>query len=255
MSKTKSEEFLSEKEAANLKRREADMHHLERWQASKDPAHLTPLLKSYEPVINNAMRMYRAPEVPESAMKAEMTQIAVKAFETYDPSRGAQLNTHVINSMRKAMRYNGKYQNVGYIPPEQTKWIGPIQRTRADLTDELGRDPTHSEIASRVGEGLRPHIVSRVINNLRADIPTSSFDEDPFERDLARDQEVLSLLPMALNPRDKKVFDHLYGEHRSSAPKIGDRVNMGELARRLGMSASQVSRSHTAIREAYKRYK
>jgi len=252
---SKVDEFLEAKLAAGEKRRQQELHHLEQWRESKDPAHLKPLLQSYAPVIAGAMRMYKAPDVPESAMRAELTEIAIKAFESYDPTRGAQLNTHVQNHMKKSMRFNGKYQNVGYIPPEQTQWIGKIQRAQSDLQDSLNRAPTDHEIAQHVGNGLTPHMVTRVKGNLRADINTSAFEEDPFEQDGARDQEVLSLLPLALGPKDKEVFSYLYGDKQDKAPMLGGRVNMGALAKQLNMSSSQISRSHKVIKDTYKKYR
>mgnify|MGYP003433804910 FL=1 len=252
---SKVREFLEEKQAAAKKRRADEMGHLVKWQQTQDPVHLKPLLKAYAPIIANAVRRYKAPEVPEPAMRAELTEITIGAFNSYDPNRGAQLNTHVQNQFKKSMRFNGRYQNVGYIPPEQTKWIGPIQRAQADLRDELGRDPDHQEIASWVGEGLRAKMVARVQGNLRADIPASSFEDDPMEHDMARDQEVLSLLPLSLKDRDREVFQHIYGNKRDESPQSGGRVNMGELAKQLGMSSSQISRSHAAIQRAYKSYK
>lgn len=247
------EEFTGLVKSAAATRKDKELAHLHQWKTTQDPDHLAPLLKMYEPVVANAVRKYRAPSVPEAAMHAEAVSHVIKAFESYDPKRGAALNTHVQNNLMKLHRYNSKLQNVGYIPADSTKWIGPIDRAHAQLTDELGRAPTHAEVGSHLGiSGTK---VKNIQSIRRADIASSAFEDSPIDHGLARDQEVLSLLPYALNDRQKEVFSYLYGDKQHLAPKVNGRVSMSELAKKLNLSSSQVSRAHTAIGDAYKKYK
>lgn len=248
------ESYLHMSKAAAAKARAQELVHLNQFQQTQSPEALQPLLKAYEPVIESALRHYRAPNVPAEAMRAELTGLAVKAFKTYDPDRGAQLQTHVQNMLRKGHRYNGKYQNAAYIPPGQAKYIGDIDRAHVELSDQFGRAPTSAEIGKHIG--ISATLVNRVQGARRADISTSSFEEDPFERQSDRDQEILSLLPYSLtNERDKEVFHYMYGDKRDQAPRSGGKVNMGQLAKQLGLSSSQLSRSHTAITNKFKEYK
>ena len=250
---TPAEEFTEARKTAAVLRREREASHLAQWKETQDPAHLAPLLKMYEPVIANAVRKYRAPSVPEPAFRAEAVSHVIKAFETYDPSRGAALNTHVQNNLVKLHRYNSKLQNVGYIPADSARWIGPIDRAHADLSDELGRPPTHAEVGKQLG--LSEARVRKIQGLRRADIVSSSFEDSPIDVNLARDREVLSLLPYSLNERQKEVFQHLYGDKQHLAPKVNGRVNMAALGQQLGLSSSQISRAHTAIGEAFKKFK
>ncbi len=248
MADTPIEDFLLTKEAELKKKREEEIGQLNLWKQTKQPEHLQPLLRAYEPVISQKMRQYKAPSIPDSAFKAELTKHLIGAFDSFDPNRGAQLNTHVVNRLRQAMRYNARFQNVAYIPEGQIAQIAPIQKAQNELTEQFGRDPTVDEIADHMGR--TPKFVNRVLTSQRRDIPASMFETDPAETGLARDEEVLSLLPHSLNPQENQVFSHLYGDKKHLHPG-----SMGGLAKQLGMSNSQLARVHTSILKKYKEYK
>lgn len=241
------ERFSSLVKEAVKKQRADEIAHLERWRASGDPEHLEPLLKAYEPVIQSKIRQYKAPSVNESAFRAELQTHLIKAFETYDPSRGTQLNTHVQNHLLKATRYNNLNQNFAYMPEGQTSIIGKIQRAQNQLNEDLGREPTHAEIAAHIG---RPtSVVSRTLKSNRKDIPASKFEDDPDEFAAHRSAEVLSLLPHSLNEEENQVFSHLMGHEGHEQI-----TSTNALAQKLGKTAPQISRIRSSILTKYKGY-
>jgi DNA-directed RNA polymerase specialized sigma subunit len=243
------EDFLQVKEATLEQKREQELQQLQLWRKTQKPEHLAPLIKSFEPVINKTMQQHRAPSIPEAAFRAEAKDHLIRAFETYDPNRGASLSTHVHNHLKKVQRYNITYQNTAYIPEEPTRLIGKIQQAQEALRDDLGRDPTHAEIGRHIGRPTQ--MVSRIITAAgRKDVPSSSFENDPTEHALRRDQEVLDLLPFNLTPAEKQVFNHIYG--REGHALITD---TGTLAKKIGKSDSQISRLRTSILDKYKMYK
>lgn len=242
-------DFLLTKESEIQKKRREELGHLENWRANgKQPEHLEPLLKAYEPLVAQKIRLWKAPPVPEAAFRAELQKHLIKSFETFQPNRGAQLNTWVENNLRKAQRYNTKYQNIGYIPEGQARLIGPIAKAQNELTEQFGREPTADEIGDHIG--MQPKRVARIMTAQRRDIPASAFETDPAEMTLQRDDEVLSLLPTVLTMDEKKVFDHLYGQN--GAQKI---QSTNDLAKRLNKSPSQISRLRTAILNKFNQYR
>jgi len=242
-------DFLLTKEADLQKKRQQELEYLNNWRNNgKRPEDLAPLLQSYTPVIEQKIRQWKAPAVNEAAFRAELQKHLINAFETYDPSRGAQLSTHVENRLQKAKRFNTKFQNMAYIPEGQAVHIGKIQKAHDELLDELGRPPTHEEIADHIG--MSPKQVARIIKSQRKDIPASAFENDPYEYELQRDEEVLSLLPYNLTSDELAVFNHIYG--RDGYPQI---TSTNELAKRLGKSPSQISRIRTSIFNKYQQYK
>lgn len=241
--------YQEEKLAAQQEKKKRDLDNLTLWQKTRDPQHLEPLVTSFEPVLVQKMRQYKAPAIPEAAFKAELTKHLIGALDSYDPNRGAALGTHVENRMRKAMRYNARYQNVAHIPEGQIDQIAPIQQTQQHLYDQFGRAPTAEEVAMHMGKSTR--VVQRVLQSQRKDIPASSLENDPQSHALSRDAEVLSLLPHSLkDDRERQVFHHLYGDLKENPPK-----SLGVLAKQLGLSNTQISRIHSSILDTYKKYK
>lgn len=243
------EELALTKEAELQKKRQEELGHLENWRSNgKQPAHLEPLLKAYEPLVAQKIRLWKAPTVPEPAFRAELQKHLIGAFETFDPNRGAQLSTHVENRLQKAKRYNTRFQNIGYIPEGQARYIGPIQKAQNELAEQFGRDPTADEIGDHIGMPVKK--VNRIMGSLRRDIPASAFESDPHEQALQRDHEVLELLPFNLTTDERKVFNHLYG--REGHAQI---QSTNDLAKKLNKSPSQISRLRTSILQKYQQYK
>lgn len=242
------ESFIQTKQAALADKRQQELQQFQLWKQTQDPAHLQPLLKSYEPVIAQKIRQYKAPSVNEAAFRGELQKHLIGAFETFDPTRGAQLATHVENRLKKAQRYNARYQNVAYIPEGQASHIGKINRATNELTEQFGRAPTFDEIGDHLG--LATRLVQKVVGAQRKDIRSSSFENDPTEVAMHRDQELLDLLPYNLTPNEKSVFNHIFG--REGAAKT-DSTN--DIAQRLGMHPSQVSRLRASILKKYQTYK
>lgn len=233
------------------KRAERDQKHIglwQTWQQDPNPKTLKPLLKQFEPLVNTAVRNWKAPNVNEAAFRSKVQGEIIKGLEVYDPNRGASLNTHLTNRVQKVKRFNTQGQNLAYIPEEKAKYIGKIDAAVDQLREDHGRDPTHAEIAGVVG--ITSKLVKEVQGLRRADIRSSAFMSDPLGHTGSRDQEVIALLRPELSVDEQKVYDHLYG-------KNGKRrvTSTGELATLLGKSPSQVSRLKNRIAEAYNKYK
>jgi len=248
------EGYLQTKKAAPSKRKEHEVELWKRWKSEGEkPEHLEPLLKLYEPVLAQKTRAWKAPTVPESAFQAELTTHLIKALQTYDPSKGAALNTHVETRLPKAMRYNNRYQNLAYIPEGQSGYIGKIQRAQNTLSDELGRAPTVDELGDHLG--LPPKRVATILKAVKKDIPfgrsagpeaydytNSANSQRGFEeQQLAVAQHILpSIFPN--KPEMHDLFNYTYGTN--GFPQVS---STSALAKRMGKSQSQISRMKTQM--------
>lgn len=249
------EDYAKEKIAAKEQRKK---HEVELWKTWKEggeqPKHLQPLLKLYEPLLAQKVRLWKAPQVPESAFKAELQTHLIKAFQGYDPTRGAAINTHVEKRLEKAKRYNNRYQNLAYIPEGQSGMIGDIQRARDRLTDELGRAPTTDELADHVG--VTPKRLDTIIKAVKRDIPmgrsggAESYDYSSAGDRTGRgfeDQQIAvaqHILPTIFpnKPEMHEIFHYTFGTN--NYPQI---LSTGELAKKMGKSEPQVSRMKTIM--------
>lgn len=258
-------EYFETKEAAKEQRKKQEVDLLTHWKANGQQAeHLEPLLKLYEPVIAQHMKK-KPPMVPAPAYKAELLGRAIKAFETYDPNRGAALNTHVDWHMRKAVRYGNLHANVGYLPEGQSAFIGDIDKARNVLSEELGREPTPQEIHDHLQNDpdkdfrkLTPKRIETIQAGRIRDIPMSRSagqQADAYDytgrADQAshgfEDQQIAvakNILPTLFpnNPAMHTLFHHTFGT--DGHEKI---MSTGALAKKMGKSQSQISRMKTQM--------
>lgn len=238
------ENFRS-KEAADRANEDLQLWH--QWdQGGRTAEGLEPLMQRYEPLLARSQKTWKAPAVNPAAFRAELQKHFINAAHSFDPNQGAAFNTHVQTRLKKALRYNTQHQNVGYIPEDKARRIGAINRAADALQEDLGRAPTPDEIGGQIG--LRGEQVRTIQKGVRRDIPGSVFEEkgqDPIELVGSREQDVIRLMGRApeqyLSPEEVTIFKHIYG---TGSPKMS---GTGELARKLNMSQSRVSRLKSSI--------
>lgn len=264
------EAFFGQKTAEGTKRKE---HEIALWQKWKDeghkPEHLEPLLKLYEPVFNKKMSAWKAPMIPEAAFKGELQKHAINAFYSYDPSKAA-LNTHVENTLRKALRFVNKHQNTAYIPEEKSRYIGDIRRAQDALTDELNREPTHDEIHAHMLKDpdkdfrkLTPKRIGEIIKAQRRDVPAGMFGgAEEFDYSAGSNvggrafeqqqiETAANILPTLFpnKPDMHQLFHYTFGT--GGYPQI---TRTGALAKKMGKSESQIARMKTQMGDTLKPY-
>jgi len=238
-----------DKEAAE-DRSKLRQHEVSLWQNWKDngkkPDDLKPLLNSIRPFIySEANKWARQRDVPPAAIRAEFTNHAVKALETYDPNRAA-MNTYLGHQMRRAHRFATTYQNPARIPETRTYSIQPLKDAQARLTDTLGRPPSVMELADELK--WSPKKIETLQKEIKVALPVSQFVSDPMTSTPSRQNEVLRLLRYDLSAEENAVFEYLYGF--GGKPKLSP----GAIATKLNMSAPKVSRIKKAIADKYEAY-
>jgi hypothetical protein len=243
------EKYQETKEAARTERKQNEINLWEKWKKSnEDPQHLQPLLKLYDSNLEYKAKMWKAPSVPKSAFKLELQDHLIKAFRSYDPTRGAALNTHVEMRLHKAKRYNVKNQNLAYIPEGQVSHISKINQAHDSLSEELGRPPTTIEIADHLG--MTPKRVETIQKAIRKDIPGSSFESDPLEtqrRSSYEEQQIAvaaGILPHIFpnKPEMHTLFNFTFGVN--DHPRI---TSTNDLSKKMNKSPSQISRMKTTM--------
>lgn len=250
------EEFLSaseqlEKDATAdfLKKQKQEMQMWEQWkQGGQKPKDLRPLIKSFRPLINSRANTFagKLRDVPPAAIRAEFTNQFVQALETYDPNRGAQLNTHINHQLKKGQRFITTYQNPGRIPENRIYKIRELQDAEMRLDEQFGRSPTQIELSDHLK--WSPKTVGVLQKELRRATPTGQFEADPSTFTPSRHKEIMRLLPYDLSSDERAVFEHIYGV--GGKKKLGP----GAIARKLKMSAPKVSRLKRAVAGKYAKH-
>jgi len=248
MAKNPLEEYEQTKEAAKAARKQNELQLWDQWKKNGEkPEHLQPLLKASEPTFRHKIQQWKAPLVPESAFKLELQDHFINALRSYDPDRGAALNTHIERRLKKAMRYNAKNQNFGYIPEGQIGHISAINQAKDHLTQQFGRDPTTQEIADHINETgdkkLTAKRVETVVKAQKKDIPGSTYETDPVPQGTNYEESQLEIAKHMLHhifpnkPEMHQVFGYTFG--LNGFPRIS---STGELAKKMGKSSAQISR-------------
>jgi DNA-directed RNA polymerase specialized sigma subunit len=249
------EEHLDNKQKLAAQRKAEDMALYEAWKADPSPTTTEPIMKRLAPVFRSKEISWKAPAVNPAAFQAKAKSLAIEGLKTYDPQKGTALRTWVEHRLQPLKRFNVEQQNYAKIPEAKAARIGDIQGATDDLKEELGRDPTHAEIAEYVNpqlsqrQQLTPQKVQEIQAAQRRDVIGSSFESDPVPRAISRERQVIGQLRPALQPDQQEVYDYLYG--KGGKKQV---TSTTELAKLLGKSPSQVSRLRTAILAKYKEY-
>jgi len=224
---------------------------LEMWQAWKDggmdPKDLEPLLKSFRPMIRSKSNVYKGKVkmIPDSAIEAEFQLRFVDALRSYDPTKGS-LGTYVYRYLDKSKRFIVENQNIGRIPENRVYKLKLYTTRRDELTEDLGKIPSVSEMAKNLGWPLAE--AKRMDAELRNDLTTQGFEEDPYALTPSKSEEVLRLAKYELTGNERAVYEHLTGFGR---PQL---TSTNEIAKALGMPDYQVSRLKNAIKKKLERY-
>jgi len=224
--------------------REKQIQELELWNKYKMGHNESKkeLLFSLKPIINSQVAKFRTSGLPVPAIELEGIRLTAKALETYDPSK-AQLNTHVINNLKKLSRFVTSYQNIGHIPEPRALIIGKYNTLFENLTSDLGREPSVTELSDSMQ--ISPAEIERLQIELRKDLSLDkSTDDDEvgfymFARSEDMDprkKEIIDFVYFDADDIDKKILEYTFGI--GGAPKL----KYTEVAQRLSISDNNLKR-------------
>lgn len=168
----------------------------------------------------------------------------IKAVDGFDESKGFLFSTYavpvILGEIKRIFRDGGSVK-IGRALKEKARYA---MREKENLTNELGQEPTISELAERLGLDI-----AETAELLNAAMPTISLtaDEDngggqvdiPVEPPDENISDIIALheVVATLNEKDKKLIELRY--YRG--------LTQSKTADRLGMSQVQVSRREKVI--------
>lgn len=222
--------------------KQEEMSIFERWKKSQEKKDFQDLYTSMKPVINKAARNASfGSNIPESAFKIYAAQAFYDSLQTYDPTKGTALTTHVTNSVgNKVKRLNYKYQNLGSIPEPRAAKVGLYQNVYSNLYNTLDREPSTIEMADELGWGVRD--VTRIQSELsRRDLALSEGVGEQAFIETSKESEILSQIYPLLSPDEQNVYDYVLGTHgKPKLVKPNNKIDFDRIAGRVGYSPSKV---------------
>lgn len=229
---------------------------LELWRQYKagDDSAKVQLLGSLQPVIKSQVNRFRNSGLPVHALELEGKRLANIALNSFDPDK-AQLNTHVMNNLKKLSRFSTTYQNIGHIPEPRVLLLGKYNTVYANLEDELGREPTINELADHMH--VPPAEINRLQlelrNDLQMELPADDAEEGGFFMYVAPDmedpkkREAIEFVYFDADPINKKIMEY-------RIPGIGgsEKLTDTQIKAKLGLTETEYKKRRNQIAEQIK---
>lgn len=221
---------FKQKMAARAQRRDSEHALWSQWKAGDQTA-LPKLYTSLTPIIKRVSMNFRG-NLPEAYIDATVKRHVLKALHTWDPSK-AQLNTHIMHRMNKVKRDVSQYQNPGRLA-ESSHWtVTNYQHVHSNLREELGRDPTHLEVAHAMGKS--PEEIGRLRSGTRRDLAAVEGQNMYQTPEHQQRQAMLEDFSKELAGPEQAVFHMTFGMAGHEPTQAKD------IAQRLGLTPGRVS--------------
>ena len=213
-----------------LSRQQKDLELWEKWRKTNNPNDLKLLMDRLKPLIDRETSKWSS-TVARPALEAEAKMIVLDALKTYNPNRGAAIGTHVTSRLRKLSRSVYPQQNVIRLPENKQLLFNTYTISYNNLSDDLGRAPTVSELADNLA--WTPKKVQDMQQSYgRRELVES---EGAFLDADGADNMLVHFFYNDLAPQDKLLFEDITGYG-------GKRVmNNAELMRKHRLTQGQLS--------------
>jgi RNA polymerase sigma-B factor len=220
---------------------------LERYHRGGDPAARDALVERFLPLARGLARRYQSGGEPLEDLEQVASLALLKAVDRFDPSRPTAFSSFAVPTILGELKRH--FRDRGWsvrVPRDLQETAVRVERVTHDMTRDLGRAPTPSEIASHLGvttervlEAREAAGAYRAISLDRphddAEEPEQVSDsigvEDPGF-DLAEDAATVERLMAVLGEREREVLRLRFVED----------LTQSEIGRRIGVSQMHVSR-------------
>ena len=207
------------------------------------PEQASAFTNRLKPVIDIAVR----PVGDSPNVRGEAKRIVLQAAAKYDPTRSS-LRNHLMQHLQGLRRYSIQQANPIRVPERVLLQHSKLKHASAELYEQLGRDPSSSELADHTGIPIdRIKYVRKYQAPLSEGMlsePTSGDDEDSVmehgvEHSVAP-HILADLVYHDLHPRDQVIMEHSMGLHGNPvmpARQLAQKLNVtpGALSQRLAV--------------------
>ena len=241
---------------ASRRRTEEDRHLFERYRAYGDLAARDALVERFLPLARHlARRLDRGGEQGEDL--AQVASIGLlNAIERYDPDRGTAFSTFAVPTISgEIKRY---FRDKGWavrVPRALQERALAVQHATDDLERELGRPPTVSQIADRIGTGTEEVLEARRVADAHFSVSLDRPNGNADDNDRSLAGEIGTLDDRLEQVENAAALDSLLAvlddrERTILRLRFQHDLTQAEIAARLGLSQMHISR---LIRQAIAR--
>lgn len=210
--------------------------HYETWRVDPTPDNLGKVVRSMDNVIGYKLASMGKADNPQ--MKHQARLFAAEAVHKFDPASGASLKTWTQSQLQSMNRFNRENQGPVKIPDRAAIDAWHIERSRREIEDETGVDPDVRQLADRSGLSVkRIAAVAKITRPVAA--TEQMFEIDGSLPDFLG--EALEYVYDGADHTDRKIIEMTTGY--GGTPILSKK----DIAERLGVSASQVTRRSERI--------
>lgn len=210
-------------------------------QSGRDPAKLTPLLKSLSPMIDREAKKRMkglGGSMPHSAVRGELQRGTVRALETYDPTKGTQLHTHIHQNFKRVTDFIAANRNPKYMPKRDVEKYQTFSNAKESFKQEFGRDPSMAELKQLLpswGMNTLKKLDTGFGSEAFTNMNTGIMEHDPgVQPDALRN--AFLLMKSTMSEEEKRFADMHY-------PRGGKRqMSVKQIARAMGVPEHKVYR-------------
>ena len=217
------------------------------WKTEPSPSSRAALLQAVTPVLDRGIRTHVGE--PNSLLTSRARQLALKSFDTYDPSR-ARLGAHLTSQLQGLKRIARQQHQVIRAPERVIFDQARLGRYEQELADELGREPTDYELSNRTGFSMarlkKVRGYSQGISEGQLEQVDPGLQPGMWEDRTAHDAW-LRIVYDELAPLDQKILEYTLGYN--GRPMLSNQ----EIARKLGRSPGAISQRKQKIQQALDR--
>ena len=204
------------------------------WKENDTPETRRNMLAAVSPQVSTALRTF-APGM-EKNLLLKANELALKAAQTYDPSRGLRFKSYVYQQLQPLQRLAGKRTNVIAIPERHLIEGKRLAEETQRFIDRKGYEPSTADLADFTGMSVKRIQAIRSHRTGVSESKATSPEGDPMgsqEEDVQRVwcEQVYN----SLGSMDQKIYEWRTGY--GGAPKLG----VVDIAKRLGVSPATVS--------------
>jgi DNA-directed RNA polymerase specialized sigma subunit len=210
-----------------------------KWKQTRSPMDMEALMKQMAPVLRRETSRWSS-IVPATMLENEAKLLAIKAFESYNPSAGTALSTHLVNQLQKLSRIAYARQSSVSVPEQKRLIFNNYNKIKSQLEDVHGRPPTIDEVADHMR--LPPKKLQGVIDLVGKREYMESGDGPSFLM-FMDDPEVVHLAFHDMSQQQKRIFEMRTG-YGGNAVKSG-----AGIMHELGITQGQLSYQLNQIKQ------
>lgn len=198
-----------------------------------DDPRLETLLESMDPMISREAKKRiqgLGGRIPATTLKNELRNHAVTALHTYDPSRKAQLSTHVHQNFMRVTDFVAANRNTRRMPRSKVERYQEYQNAVTQFKEETGREPTELELKE-----ILPQWSVKVIGELKRGFApevysgVSHLDDDNASEDVVRGAFLIARSSMTSKEKEfGELFFPSAGKRKSSIKSIAKKLGVPE---------------------------